>query len=92
MTCVLTPLKKVKDKQRWRGRFYGIWQGVEFDYVEEFEGPATALTGKAVIDGANYTWKGSASQQRFRATFTGDRYTGKFELKRVQENTSRLRR
>ena len=79
MTCVIT----YAGKDKWHGHFYGIWQGVEFDYMEKFTGPALKLVGKATIDGAHYDWKGTVTQQRFKATFTGDRYTGYFELKRV---------
>ncbi len=80
MTCVVTPLPQ----QKWRGHFYGVWQGVKFDYTETFEGPANALQGKATIDGAAYEWKGALNQKQFKANFSGDRYIGSFDLARKQ--------
>jgi hypothetical protein len=79
MTCLLTPLAK----EEWRGRFYGIWQGVEFDYTVNFHGPANDLRGVATIDGAAYDWRGRMNERQFKANFGGDRYTGSFDLKRA---------
>jgi len=78
MTAVVTPL----GKEKWQGRFYGIWQGVPFDYTETFQGPPNKLSGTAVIDFANYSWTGSIDTDKFVATFGGDRYNGGFELTR----------
>jgi hypothetical protein len=78
MTAVVT---KVGD-EKWRGHFYGFWQGREFSYKVEFSGPSAKLTGTAVIDGARYQWIGAFSQRRFQGTFDGDRYRGWFDLKR----------
>jgi hypothetical protein len=78
MTCILTPLPH----QQWEGRFYGVWQGVDFDYTVSFSGPASDLHGTATIDGASYEWRGSLDQKRFVANFSGDRYVGSFELNR----------
>jgi len=47
MTCVVTPLAKNK----WKGRFFGTWQGVDFDYKVDFQGPPEDLRGTAAIDG-----------------------------------------
>jgi len=80
MTCVMTE----QTDEKWQGRFYGVWQGVAFDYTVAFTGPPEKLQGKAVIDGANYTWTGVISPgapRTFQATFTGDRYAGYFKMK-----------
>ncbi len=79
MTCVITPVWN----QRWQGRFYGTWQGVDFDYSVNFQGPPDDLRGTATIDGALYDWRGRINGQRFRANFTGSRYEGSFDLQRV---------
>jgi hypothetical protein len=54
MTCIVMPVAK----DQWRGRFYGIWQGVPLDYRVTFTGPANELRGTATIDGVAYQWKG----------------------------------
>ena len=81
MTAVITPI----GEEKWRGRFYGVWQGVDFDYTVEFAGPPDKLTGAARIDGAKYQWSGAMSKQPsgwLKGSFDGDRYIGSFELKR----------
>lgn len=78
MTSVVTQV----GPEKWQGRFYGIWQGVDFDYTESFTGPANELSGTAVIDGAYYKWRGWITQKKFKANFSGDRYEGSFELLR----------
>jgi hypothetical protein len=77
MTCVITDL----GENRWRGHFYGVWQGVSFSYKVDFSGPPDKLRGRAVIDGADYTWSGEMDHE-FTGTFTGNRYDGSFRLKR----------
>jgi hypothetical protein len=80
MTCVATDL----GKEKWKGRFYGEWQGSKFSYNVEWTGPPEKLTGKARIDGADYDWTGSitpSSPGEFKGTFTGTRYKGYFNLK-----------
>jgi hypothetical protein len=80
MRCVVTDL----GKENWQGRFIGTWQGVPFDYTVKFSGPPNHLHGTAMIDGADYSWTGEMdgdSQGWFKATFTGNRYTGNFDLK-----------
>src|SRR5262245_7161868 len=59
MTCVV----KDQGDGKWTGRFYGIWQAVPFDYTVPFTGKAEKLTGKAMIDGADYTWTGDMSTE-----------------------------
>ncbi len=85
MTCVVKEI----GPEKWQGRFHGIWQGVPFDYTVPFSGPPSNLQGTATIDGASYAWKGSiapadsadpASPPAFKATFTGNRYLGAFDL------------
>lgn len=80
MTCVVTPVTK----HEWRGRFYGIWQGVPFDYTVNFSGPPKTLSGTATVDGTTYEWKGWINRERFKANFGGDRYAGSFDLKRME--------
>jgi hypothetical protein len=78
MTCVAT-----LGNDNWRGRFYGVWQGVNFDYTVDFSGPPEALRGQATIDGANYDWTGTLSGQSprtFQGQFGGSRYAGHFKL------------
>jgi hypothetical protein len=76
MTCVVRQL----DDQKWSGRFYGIWQGVDFDYTVTFTGPRSDLQGTATIDGAEYGWRGVISDRSFRGSFQGTRYDGYFVL------------
>ena len=70
------------DLEQWEARFVRVWQGAEFDYTVQFNGPASDLRGSAVIDGASYEWRGAISENRFAAHFTGDRYVGSFDLSR----------
>ena len=80
MTCVVTDL----GQENWQGRFYGVWQGVPFDYTVKFSGPPNQLHGAAVIDGADYSWTGELgrdSQGWFKGAFGGNRYTGHCDLK-----------
>ncbi len=90
MTCV------VKDggEGKWSGRFYGIWQGVPFDYTVAFTGKPEKLVGKATIDGADYTWTGDMNADgdgRFKGSFGGNRYAGYFDLKRKQPGATAAR-
>ena len=78
MACIV---RKVT-KEEWHGRFWGTWQGVDFDYEVDFFGPPEHLHGKAIVDGATYEWKGRMNAKQFRANFGGDRYSGSFDLKR----------
>jgi hypothetical protein len=80
MTCVVRDLHN----DQWQGRFYGVWQGVPFDYTVKFSGPRSSLKGTAVIDNADYTWTGAIDNESpatFRGKFGGSRYTGHFVLK-----------
>jgi len=85
MTCHVTRLAE----EKWEGRFFGIWQGVDFDYTVTFTGPPSDLRGTATIDHADYDWTGKmesgdtsqASPDRFKATFGGTRYAGYFDMK-----------
>lgn len=76
MTCDATYL----GNEKWKGRFYGVWMRVPFDYTVEFDGK-TDVKGHALIDGAKYNWTGKISETEFTADFDGDRYKGGFELK-----------
>jgi hypothetical protein len=79
LTSVVTPL----GDNKWRGHFYGEWEGIPFSYKVEFSGPPENLSGTAVVDGARYRWSGIMSKKGwFKGTFDGDRYIGSFELKR----------
>lgn len=84
MTCVVTSL----GEEKWQGRFYGVWQGVDFDYTVKFEGPAEDLHGTASIDGAAYDWRARMNKDRLWANFSGDRYVGSFDLSRKQTATA----
>ena len=69
---------------QWKGTFAGVWEGRKFSYNVEFSGPPDNLTGKAVIDGASYTWTGkmsTTSPGTFTGVFDGSRYKGSFTLK-----------
>jgi hypothetical protein len=79
MTSVVTDL----GGERWKGRFYGVWQGVPFDYNVTFAGPPSDLRGTATIDNAHYDWRGAMSDEspgRFTGSFGGSRYAGHFDL------------
>jgi hypothetical protein len=78
MTCAVKDL----GENKWTGRFYGVWQGVPFDYTVAFSGPPDKLQGKATIDGADYIWSGSFNSDdgRFKGNFGGNRYSGYFDL------------
>ena len=82
MTCAVKDL----GENKWSGRFYGVWQGVPFDYTVAFAGPPEKLQGRATIDGADYIWSGSfnADEGRFKGSFGGNRYTGYFDLAKKQ--------
>lgn len=85
MTCEVTRLAE----EKWQGRFYGIWQGVDYDYTVTFTGPPNDLRGTATIDHADYDWTGKMESSntsqgvpdRFKATFGGTRYAGYFDMK-----------
>jgi hypothetical protein len=99
ISCQVKPLAK----DRWQGRFWGVWQQVPFDYTVDFAPadherttPATEVRadekttdqrvrGTATIDGASYQWLGNLTPQRFDVQFTGSRYEGSMQLKRVTE-------
>ena len=87
MTAVVTEV----GKERWKGRFYGVWQGVPFDYTVNFAGPPGELRGTAVIDNADYQWNGvmtDESPRRFTGSFGGSRYTGYFDLRAKEKPAS----
>src|SRR5205085_1605590 len=71
MTCVVTSL----GDNKWRGHFYGVWQGQEFSYKVTFSGPPDQLRGAATIDGADYEWTGEMGKESpgsFQGKFTGN--------------------
>lgn len=78
----MTAVVKDLGGEKWQARFFGRWQGVDFDYTVKFAGPRDKLKGKAVIDGARYDWEGRLDDESFLGSYTGDRYTGKFDLLR----------
>ncbi|HYT95213.1 MAG TPA: hypothetical protein VEL76_41230 [Gemmataceae bacterium] len=81
LICVVTDL----GNNQWRGHFSGVWEGVEFSYTVTFRGPPDKLSGEARIDGADYQWTGTMSQESsgwFKGTFGGNRYLGSFALQR----------
>ena len=80
---VMTAVVRDLGDERWQGRFYGVWQGVPFDYTVKFSGQKESLKGTAVIDFADYTWTGVIDDEAetFTAKFGGSRYTGHFKMK-----------
>ncbi len=96
MTCQVTATSNGK----WQGRFWGVWQQVPFDYTVNFTadkraiesissdaGSGEAVNGTAMIDGADYVWAGLLLPNEFKINFTGSRYEGHAELKRVAART-----
>lgn len=84
MKCDVTSV----GKEKWEGRFYGVWQGVSFEYKINFSGHESNLRGTATIDGASYEWKGQMAQESpgwFKGTFTGSRYDGSFDLQGIRK-------
>ena len=79
LTCVVTNL----GDNKWRGHFYGVWEGVSFSYKVDFSGPPGKLRGEAMVDGADYEWSGAMSKEArtFKGKFWGNRYEGRFTLK-----------
>jgi hypothetical protein len=77
MKCVVTG-----SDEKWKGTFSGVWHGRPFSYNVAWSGPPSGMTGKAVIDGARYEWKGSIVDGLFKGSYTGNRYTGSFELRK----------
>ena len=87
MTCVVKDL----GDEKWQGHFYGVWQGVPFDYTVPFTGQSSDLRGTATIDGASYAWTGSITRGTpavFKASFGGSRYLGSFDLKEKPEQVT----
>lgn len=81
---IMTAVVKDIGEDKWQGRFYGVWQGVPFDYTVKFSGKLNSLKGTAVIDHADYTWTGAIDDESpavFTGKFGGSRYTGHFALK-----------
>jgi hypothetical protein len=73
-------VKQIADEQ-WQGRFWGTWEHVDFDYSVTFCGDP--VTGIATIDGADYQWTGTLTQEAFKIQFTGSRYEGSMDLLRI---------
>lgn len=90
---IMTAVLKDLGQDRWQGRFYGVWQGVPFDYTVKFSGKLDSLKGTAVIDHADYTWTGAIADESpevpavFTGKFGGSRYTGHFSLKEKKKST-----
>ena len=84
---IMTAVVKDLGNEQWQGRFYGVWQGVPFDYTVKFSGTPDAFKGTANIDHADYNWTGkieAGSEDTpavFKATFGGSRYAGYFSMK-----------
>jgi hypothetical protein len=78
MQCDVTD----EGKGNWKGKFYGVWRGKSFEYTVQFNGEPSKLSGKAVIDRAKYDWTGQISENQFKGSYTGNRYTGSFDLKK----------
>ncbi len=68
----------------WKARIFGIWAGKKYEYKITFTGTVNRLRGWTIIDGAYYQWTGTITQKKFKIQFTGDRYTGSFDLDRMK--------
>ena len=91
---IMTAVVRDLGDNKHQGRFYGVWQGVPFDYTVKFTGPTSALKGTAIIDHADYTWTGVIDEQSpavFQGKFGGSRYTGHFELKEKKSSAPAAR-
>jgi hypothetical protein len=63
-------------------RFWGTWQGIDFEYNVKFDGPLENLNGHEItIDGARYKWSGTIVDGVFVGEFASNRYDGSFDLK-----------
>lgn len=86
MSCEFKSLGNYK----YEARFYGIWQGVPFDYPVKFTGTPVkqgdkiikiSLKGTATVDFVPYTWTGFADAENLTGTYTSHRYVGSFAMK-----------
>lgn len=79
LKCDLTDLgKDKKGVQRWKGRFYGYWQGINYSYNVQWTGPANKMKGTATIDGRPYTWTGKILKKKTKSRGTVEEFTGEF--------------
>lgn len=63
-------------------RFWGTWQGIDFEYNVKMDGPLDNLEGHQItIDGARYKWTGTIVDGVFQGEFESNRYDGSFDLK-----------
>lgn len=77
MSCDFTTL----GNNKYKAKFYGVWQGVPFEYNVTFSGPPDKLKGTATVDHVPYTWTGSADAENFSGSYTSHRYQGSFAMK-----------
>lgn len=74
MNCTVTP--------NGDARFWGNWQGTDFEYNVKFDGPIENLKGRqADVDGTPYQWSGSIKDGVFKGRFTSRQYNGNFSLR-----------
>lgn len=76
---------KTLGNNKYKAKFYGIWQGVPFEYNVTFSGTPDKLKGTATVDHVPYTWEGSADTDNFRGSYTSYRYHGSFTLKKAKK-------
>jgi hypothetical protein len=63
-------------------RFWGRWQGIDFEYNVKMDGELEDLNGHQItIDGARYKWTGNIKDGAFQGEFESNRYDGSFDLK-----------
>lgn len=69
----------------WSVEFSSTYQGQRFDARGTFELQSDkTILGTADIEGQSYVFRGFASTKEFRCNFTGGRYVGNFNMKRVK--------
>ncbi len=74
---------------KWKARIFGVWMRQKYEYNITFTGTIDKLKGTAIIDRANYTWTGTITKKKFKVQFTGDRYTGSFDLDRIDKEANK---
>jgi hypothetical protein len=81
MDCVLTRV----DKEKWKGKFSGVYGGSPFSYSVDWIGKPDRLSGQSRIDGVEYEWTGKITKSVFEGNFKSRRYDGSFNLKTKKE-------
>jgi hypothetical protein len=104
MNCLVKPLSDGHWQGRFWGTWEHVPLDYTVEFSRDDQAPSEAtrvvsvdvkaprnsesVTGKATIDGAHYDWNGILGPDQFMIQFTGSRYEGHLELKRVLEQAS----